>query len=233
MNEAVKNFIKENIDLINNKDWEKVLSSLAFITSNVKNEIVDVFLKSGVNFLDGVERIPTHAFSFCRCIEKIELPDTIQDIRSRAFFNCDNLRSIKLPNNIETIHSGTFRMCKSLPNITIPDGIKVIGVSAFADCDNLVSITIPNTVTNIDANAFKGCENLEEVVLPASIKLISRYAFMTESNNLTIKYAKSSDDFAHLDMMYNSFDPTAIIQCTDKTATFREITDDVWDWSKI
>ena len=163
MNEDVKNFIKENIDLINNKEWEKVLSSLAFITFNVKNEIVDVFLKSGVNFLDGVERIPTHAFSFCRCIEKIELPDTIQDIGSRAFFNCDNLRSIKIPNNIETIHSGTFRMCKSLPNIIIPDGIKVIGISAFADCDNLVSITIPNTVTNIDSNAFYGCINLTNI----------------------------------------------------------------------
>ena len=31
MDEAVKHFIKENIDLINNKDWEKVLSSLAFL----------------------------------------------------------------------------------------------------------------------------------------------------------------------------------------------------------
>ena len=85
MNEAVKDFIKENIDLINNNDWEKVLSSLAFITFNLKNEIVDVFLKSGVNFLDDVEHISTHAFSFCRCIEKIELPDTIKDIGNRAF----------------------------------------------------------------------------------------------------------------------------------------------------
>ena len=99
--------------------------------------------------------------------------------------------------------------------------------------ESLKQVYIPGHISKVLQFAFKGCENLEEVVLPASIKLISRYAFMTESNNLTIKYAKSSDDFAHLDMMYNSFDPTAIIQCTDKTATFREITDDVWDWSKI
>lgn len=170
MNEAVKNFIKENIDLINNKDWGKVLSSFAFMSSNVRNEIVDIFLKSGVNFLDGVERIPTRAFSSCRCIEKLELPDTIKDIGSRAFFNCGKLRSIKLPNNIETIHSGTFRMCKSLQNIIIPEGIKVIGTGAFADCDNLTSITIPNTVTSIMNIAFYGCINLMNVYFHGTVE---------------------------------------------------------------
>ena len=170
MNEAAKDFIKDNIDLIDNNDWKKVLSSLVFMNSNVRNEIVDVFLKSGVNFLEGVERIPTRAFSSCRCIEKLELPDTIQDVGSRAFFNCDNLRSIKLPNNIETIHSGTFRMCKSLQNIIIPEGIKVIGIAAFADCDKLTSITIPNTVTSIMNIAFYGCINLMNVYFHGTVE---------------------------------------------------------------
>ncbi len=99
--------------------------------------------------------------------------------------------------------------------------------------ESLKQVYIPGHIIKVLQFAFKGCENLTEVILPASVKLIGRFAFMTDSKNLTVKYQKSSDDFVHLDMMYNSFDPTAIIQCTDKTDTFRNITDDVWDWSKI
>lgn len=99
--------------------------------------------------------------------------------------------------------------------------------------ESLKQVYIPGHIVKVLQFAFKGCLNMEQIILPASVKLISRYAFMTESNNVTVKYQGTSDNFAHLDMMYNSFDPHAIIQCTDKTDTFRNITDDVWDWSKI
>ncbi len=97
----------------------------------------------------------------------------------------------------------------------------------------LKQIYIPDHIDRILQFAFLGCKNLTHVTLPASIKLISKNAFSTSGCNLTVRYQKSSKEFAELDMMFNSFLPGTIIQCTDKTGTFMELTDDVWDWSKI
>ena len=96
----------------------------------------------------------------------------------------------------------------------------------------LTKLTIPDHIDRILPFAFMGCDNLKEVILPASIKIIGGFAFDRVTNCRFI-YRDKSSNFLQLNMYYNSFSPSAEIQCTDITATFREITDDVWDWSKI
>lgn len=98
--------------------------------------------------------------------------------------------------------------------------------------EKLTKLVIPDHIDRILLFAFMGCDNLKEVILPASIKIIGGFAFDRVTNCRFI-YRDKSSNFLQLNMYYNSFSPSAIIQCTDKTATFREITDDVWDWSKI
>lgn len=96
----------------------------------------------------------------------------------------------------------------------------------------LTKLIIPSHIDRILPFAFMGCDNLKEVILPASIKIIGYFAFDRVTGCRFI-YRDTSSNFLELNMYYNSFSPSAEIQCTDKTATFREITDDVWDWSKI
>ena len=74
-----------------------------------------------------------------------------------------------------------------------------------------------------------GCDNLKEVILPASIKIIDHFAFDRVPACRFI-YKDTSSNFLELNMYYNSFSPSAEIQCTDTTKTFSELTADIWDW---
>lgn len=96
------------------------------------------------------------------------IPDKIDGIKVtsigyHAFSDCKNLEEIKLPESVENISSSSFYGCISLKEITIPDGVKNIEGSAFADCKSLKNITLPDSVENIQANAFNGCTALKSV----------------------------------------------------------------------
>ena len=93
----------------------------------------------------------------------------------------------------------------------------------------LTKLTIPDHIDRILLFAFMGCDNLKEVILPASIKIIGRFAFDRVPGCRFI-YKDTSSNFLELNMYYNSFSPSAEIQCTDTTKTFSELTADIWDW---
>ena len=81
----------------------------------------------------------------------------------QAFSYCKNLTSITLPNSVTCIGDSAFSGCKSLTDITIPDSVMSIGNYAFENCENLTNITIPSSVTNIGQRAFQDCKNLAQV----------------------------------------------------------------------
>ena len=93
----------------------------------------------------------------------------------------------------------------------------------------LTKLTIPDHIDRILPFAFMGCDNLKEVILPASIKIIGHFAFDRVTGCRFI-YRDTSSNFLELNMYYNSFSPSAEIQCTDTTKTFSELTADIWDW---
>lgn len=93
----------------------------------------------------------------------------------------------------------------------------------------LTKLIIPSHIDRILLFAFMGCDNLKEVILPASIKIIGQFAFDRVTDCKFI-YNSTSSNFLQLNMYYNSFSPSAEIQCTDITKTFSELTADIWDW---
>ena len=94
----------------------------------------------------------------------------------------------------------------------------------------LTKLIIPSHIEQIFPFAFMGCENLKEVILPSSVKIIGGFAFDRVTDCKFI-YKGTSSNFLQLNMYYSSFPPSAKIQCTDVTKTFRELTADIWDWS--
>ncbi len=145
-----------------------------------------------------VTKISGTAFSNCRNLTSITIPDSVTSIGSSAFSNCKSLTNITIPDSVTQIYNHAFCGCKSLTNITIPDSVTSIGYQAFSDtslteitipnsvtsiagtfsyCQSLISITIPDSVTSIGNEAFEDCINLTSITIPNSVTSIGEHAF--------------------------------------------------------
>jgi hypothetical protein len=89
-------------------------------------------------------------------------------IDAGAFSDCKSLTSIALPDTLITIAGdiywgGAFSGCSALASITLPSKLATIGNSAFSSCTSLATIDIPASVTSLGASAFSGCTSLVTV----------------------------------------------------------------------
>ena len=82
-----------------------------------------------------------------------------------AFSGCKGLTSVTIPNSVKSIGSSAFKSCEGLTSIIIPNGVTSIGVDTFRGCGGLTSITIPNSVTYLNGNAFYGCNILQDIYI--------------------------------------------------------------------
>ena len=74
------------------------------------------------------------------------------NIGSYAFSECKFLTGVNIPESVRTIGNCTFMFCTALTSITIPKGVTSIGIGAFRYCSALESITVPDSVENIGAD---------------------------------------------------------------------------------
>lgn len=79
------------------------------------------------------------------------------NIANGAFSGCRNIQSITLPENITSIGEYAFEDCFSLTAIDISVSVTSIGEYAFEYCNRLSSITIPESVESVGYWAFYGC----------------------------------------------------------------------------
>ena len=103
-------------------------------------------------------------------VKKIVIEDGVTSIGNSAFSNCRSLTSITIPNSVTSIEDYAFENC-SLTNITIPDSVTSIGNYAFSHCFSLTSITIPDSVTSIGTSAFDSCSSLKTISLSCKSSL--------------------------------------------------------------
>ena len=117
------------------------------------------------------------AFSGCKSLASVTIPNSVTTIGYRAFNDCKSLVSISIPKSVTTIDGQTFRGCSSLTSVAIPNSVTSIGDDAFSGCKNLASVDIPNSVTSIGEYAFCDCESLASVIIPKSVTSIGNGAF--------------------------------------------------------
>ena len=110
-----------------------------------------------------VTTIGWQAFSDCRDLIGVTVPEGVTEIGYLAFLDCVNLKRIKISKSVKIVGEESFRGCSSLKKITIPDGVERIGEGAFRRCVALKSVTVGRGVTDIGEYALEDCGSLAGV----------------------------------------------------------------------
>eukprot|EP01063_Lacrimia_lanifica_P012663 TRINITY_DN1932_c0_g1_i11.p1 TRINITY_DN1932_c0_g1~~TRINITY_DN1932_c0_g1_i11.p1 ORF type:complete len:1200 (+),score=349.02 TRINITY_DN1932_c0_g1_i11:106-3705(+) len=130
-------------------------------------------------------------------IDVHEGPDSIGDA---AFSSCRALRKLHLPETLTQIGASAFRG-SGLETVVIPPAVTEIPAEAFKDCLSLTEVHMHDNVTHIDDGAFEGCASLTCVALPpnctygeAVFKGCGRLAAYAggASENMSVVFAGSS-----------------------------------------
>lgn len=105
---------------------------------------------------------------------KTTVPKDVTKIGDYAFSGCKNLVEIKLPDSVTSIGQWCFSK-SSLKSIVIPDSVTEIGDGAFWECRALEKITIP--AAKFGSHAFYESGSLSEVYFSDSVKCLDMRQF--------------------------------------------------------
>ena len=144
------------------------------------------------NFKDNTGRI---AFSMCKKITNIIIPNSVTLISDCAFNSCTSFTNIIIPNSVTSMGYSTFNNCQKLVNVTLSENLTKISTSLLSNCDSLTSIIIPNGVDHISGYAFSGCKQLAYIVIPNTVTYISDYVFNKFTALTDVYYTGTEEDW--------------------------------------
>ena len=190
MNDYLKQYIKENLDLVDKEMYDELYSNC---DKYDRADLTKFLLSCGIKPDEYMTRLPDY-YLVGSDIHSYHISPTINVIESWAFGYCRELEIIYIPNSVTSIGNSAFYKCSNLASVTISEGVTNIDVWAFRSCTSLTSITIPNSVTKIERAAFSNCARLN-----------------------TISYKGTVEEWKHIDIASGSFNNvlTSVVRCTD------------------
>ncbi len=171
----------------------------------------EVVIPSTYNGLP-VTSIGSYAFSNCKSLTLVTIPEGVMSIGEGAFSNCTSLASITVPDSVTSIgrlafsntayyndstnwsgsylYIGKHLVSSSLDSntytVNIKSGTLTIAGYTFYNCTYLTSATIPAGVRSIGSYAFGNCTRLKWVKIPDSVTRIDDYAFYMCNSLITV-----------------------------------------------
>ena len=113
-----------------------------------------------LKYFTGLTSIAYKAFSECKGLTTVTLPNTVKRIENGAFQYCSKLTDIIIPNSVTAIGNWAFEVCSELSTAIIGGRVIDIGSSAFAYCSHLTSVYVQNPVpVAIYEQAFSNRKN--------------------------------------------------------------------------
>ena len=142
--------------------------------------------------------IGSGAFSGCRQISSVAIPEGVTRIGNFALYRCRNLETVTLPQTLKEIGPSAFQGCEGLDKVCFDESRVILGERAFSGCKALADekgfvrvgnvlydyagedseIFVPEGVESIGNGAFFKCGKLRSVTLPPSVRSIGKSAFM-------------------------------------------------------
>lgn len=156
------------------------IDSCAFYDKDIRSVVIK----------NGVKEIGSRAFSFCKRLDTICLPDTLEKIEESAFSYCydyDNYRMIGIynlfPSSIKFYGEKLFNETDKVKLLTI--GRDEDDDEEFLDIENIDTLELPDTLETISDNAFFPIEGsscnliccIKTLIIPESVKKIGINAF--------------------------------------------------------
>ena len=160
--------------------------------------------------------IEEDAFSNCKSLENIIIPDSVELMEEGVFSGCVALEEVVLPKGISRIEDAMFWGCSSLKKVVFyPNSVSKIGAGAFYKCTSLTEIVIPEGVTTLESHqavrnddldwmgAFTNCSNLKNVDIPDSVTYIGDKTFSGCSEDLTVNYKGKTYNSKNIQKLYD------------------------------
>lgn len=204
-----KEYIQNNIDLIEGDKWENFFDK-------APRGIGGVLQTAEIDFLSKMTDIPKNCFAGDLSLQSISIPNSIKSIGTCAFEDCKNLEEIIMPSNSLTdIGAGAFARCSGLESTTIPDSVTSIGNHAFSGCSNLTSITIPESILNIGSYAFENCNSLKNIIILNSKISLMDFAFIKLASNIEIDFNGTKQQWRDIYNKQAFANTYFTVNCTD------------------
>ena len=139
----------------------------------------DVVIPDGVTTIEGY--FASGAFSRCRNLERITVPESVKEIQHGAFYNCYTLRHVELKGNDTVVEDGAFEGCIGLECV---DGFAIVGGQLVNCTRDDEEIVIPEGVSGINScdsfgteGAFRHRGSIVRIRVPKSVKKIQGTPF--------------------------------------------------------
>lgn len=181
--------IPDNITTITSAEISKYFNmKTVFIPKGVTKIAVSAFKNKEIEniiFEEGSQltTIEKEAFSNCKSLVGIEIPNSVTSIGTDVFKNCSSLNHVVFENGsqLSKIENNIFYGCRALAEIEIPDSVTNIGTYAFSNCTGLTKLTVA-VHTTFSQFAFDGCTNIEEIYFSVGTGTMTNYTTTTIKN---------------------------------------------------
>lgn len=155
-------------------------------------------LLTDITLPQGVTEIKSGAFSYCTSLRRLVMADSVTATGQGVFSGCSSLEAVVLSDNITSLGMDMFYMCTALTDISLPQKLRLIGENAFFGCKSLKNIVLPEGVVSLCARSFSNCSALETLYIPSSLELADRDAFEKCTALNTVYYSGTQLSFEAL-----------------------------------
>ncbi|MCR5040758.1 MAG: leucine-rich repeat domain-containing protein [Clostridia bacterium] len=118
---------------------------------------------------DGLESIGNYAFLRCRCLDSLELPDTLIELGRSAFCGT-GIRELALGENVERVGENCFYCLGSLERVGIRSLKPFINESSIDGCPDLAEVVYSGSESLWETNKL-GTENIDLFNAPSIVFL--------------------------------------------------------------